>query len=46
VDWWIGGVALLATSLLLTKRIIGAMFLLLLFGPVASSLAPGPVERS
>jgi MFS superfamily sulfate permease-like transporter len=31
-NWWIGGVALLGTSLLLTNRIIPAMFLLLLFG--------------
>jgi MFS superfamily sulfate permease-like transporter len=31
-NWWIGGAALLGTSLLLTNRIIPAMFLLLLFG--------------
>jgi MFS superfamily sulfate permease-like transporter len=31
-NWWIGGIALLGTSLLLTNRIIPAMFLLLLFG--------------
>jgi hypothetical protein len=31
-NWWIGGVALLGTSLLLTNRTIPAMFLLLLFG--------------
>src|SRR6187397_3139349 len=31
-NWWIGGAALLATSLLLTNRIIPAMFLLLVFG--------------
>jgi MFS superfamily sulfate permease-like transporter len=31
-NWWIGGAALLATSLLLTNRVIPAMFLLLLFG--------------
>jgi MFS superfamily sulfate permease-like transporter len=31
-NWWVGGAALLATSLLLTNRIIPAMFLLLLFG--------------
>jgi MFS superfamily sulfate permease-like transporter len=31
-NWWVGGVALLGTSLLLTNRIIPAMFLLLLFG--------------
>lgn len=31
-NWWISGVALLGTSVLLTNRIIPAMFLLLLFG--------------
>jgi hypothetical protein len=31
-NWWIGGGALLGTSLLLTNRVIPAMFLLLLFG--------------
>jgi MFS superfamily sulfate permease-like transporter len=31
-NWWISGAALLATSLLLTNRVIPAMFLLLLFG--------------
>lgn len=31
-NWWIGGIALLGTSLLLTNRVIPAMFLLLLFG--------------
>ena len=31
-NWWVGGVALLGTSLLLTNRIIPAMLLLLLFG--------------
>jgi Molybdate transporter of MFS superfamily len=31
-NWWIGGVALLGTSLLLTNRVIPAMFVLLLFG--------------
>lgn len=31
-NWWIGGIALLGTSLLLSNRIIPAMFLLLLFG--------------
>lgn len=31
-NWWIGGAALLGTSLLLTNRDIPAMFLLLLFG--------------
>lgn len=31
-NWWVGGAALLGTSLLLTNRIIPAMFLLLLFG--------------
>ena len=31
-NWWVGGAALLGTSLLLTNRIIPAMFLLLLIG--------------
>jgi predicted benzoate:H+ symporter BenE len=31
-NWWIGGAALLGTSLLLTNRIVPAMFLLLMFG--------------
>ena len=31
-NWWIGGAALLGTSLLLTNRGIPAMFMLLLFG--------------
>lgn len=31
-NWWVGGAALLGTSLLLTNRIVPAMFLLLLFG--------------
>src|SRR5262245_55003595 len=31
-NWWIGGPALLITTLLLTNRVIPAMFLLLLFG--------------
>jgi predicted benzoate:H+ symporter BenE len=31
-NWWIGGTALLGTSLLLGNRMIPAMFLLLLFG--------------
>jgi hypothetical protein len=31
-NWWVGGAALLVTSLLLTNRVIPAMFLLLLFG--------------
>jgi MFS superfamily sulfate permease-like transporter len=31
-NWWVGGTALLGTSLLLTNRVIPAMFLLLLFG--------------
>ena len=31
-NWWIGGAALLGTSLLLTNRVIPAMFLLLMFG--------------
>jgi hypothetical protein len=31
-NWWIGGTALLATAVLLSNRVIPAMFLLLLFG--------------
>lgn len=31
-NWWVGGAALLGTSLLLTNRVIPAMFLLLLCG--------------
>src|SRR5882724_3321301 len=31
-NWWVAGPALLCTSLLLTNRVIPAMFLLLLFG--------------
>jgi Molybdate transporter of MFS superfamily len=31
-NWWSGGVALLGTSLLLTNRVVPAMFVLLLFG--------------
>jgi MFS superfamily sulfate permease-like transporter len=31
-NWWVGGAALLGTCLLLTNRLIPAMFLLLLFG--------------
>jgi MFS superfamily sulfate permease-like transporter len=31
-NWWVGGAALLGTSLLLTNRVIPAMLLLLLFG--------------
>ena len=31
-NWWLGGAALLGTSLLLTNRIVPAMFLLLVFG--------------
>ncbi len=31
-NWWIGGGALLGTALLLTNRVVPAMFLLLLFG--------------
>ena len=31
-NWWVGGAALLGTALLLTNRIVPAMFLLLLFG--------------
>jgi hypothetical protein len=31
-NWWVGGLALLGTSLLLSNRVIPAMFLLLVFG--------------
>jgi MFS superfamily sulfate permease-like transporter len=31
-NWWVGGGALLGTSLLLSNRVVPAMFLLLLFG--------------
>lgn len=31
-NWWLGGGALLGTSLLLTNRVVPAMFLLLVFG--------------
>lgn len=31
-SWWVGGIALFGTSLLLTNRVIPAMFLLLVFG--------------
>ena len=31
-NWWVGGAALLGTQLLLTNRVVPAMFLLLLFG--------------
>jgi MFS superfamily molybdate transporter len=31
-NWWIGGAALLGTSLLLANRVVPAMFLLLVFG--------------
>lgn len=31
-NWWVSGTALLGTSLLLTNRVVPAMFLLLLFG--------------
>ena len=31
-NWWVGGGALLGTALLLTNRVVPAMFLLLLFG--------------
>jgi hypothetical protein len=31
LNWWIGGAALLVTALLLTNRVIPAMFLLLVF---------------
>ena len=32
LNWWVGGTALLVTALLLTNRVIPAMFLLLVFG--------------
>jgi hypothetical protein len=38
-NWWIGGAALLGTSLLLTNRIIPAMFVLLLFGAAYGALS-------
>lgn len=38
-NWWLGGAALLGTSLLLTNRIVPAMFLLLLFGASCGMLA-------
>src|SRR6516162_844912 len=38
-DWWIAATALLGTSLLLTNRIIPAMFLLLLIGAVYGILS-------
>ena len=31
-NWWVGGAALFGTALLLTNRVVPAMFLLLLFG--------------
>ena len=31
-NWWLGGIALLGTALLLNNRVIPAMFLLLIFG--------------
>jgi MFS superfamily sulfate permease-like transporter len=40
-NWWVGGPALLGTSLLLTNRIIPAMFLLLAFG-AAYGIATDP----
>jgi hypothetical protein len=36
-NWWIGGTALLGTTLLLTNRIDPAMFLLLSSEPVTGS---------
>ena len=38
-NWWIGGAALLGTLLLLTNRIIPAMFVLLLFGAAYGALS-------
>jgi MFS superfamily sulfate permease-like transporter len=40
-NWWVGGAALLGTSLLLTNRIVPAMFLLLLLG-AAYGIASDP----
>jgi predicted benzoate:H+ symporter BenE len=40
-NWWVGGPALLGTSLLLTNRVVPAMFLLLLFG-AAYGIATDP----
>jgi MFS superfamily sulfate permease-like transporter len=31
-NWWVGGIALLGISMLLTNRVMPAMFLLLMFG--------------
>jgi MFS superfamily sulfate permease-like transporter len=38
-NWWVGGPALLVTALLLSNRVIPAMFLLLLFGAVYGIIA-------
>jgi hypothetical protein len=38
-NWWVGGAALLGTALLLSNRVIPAMFLLLLLGAVYGLLA-------
>jgi hypothetical protein len=38
-NWWLGGAALLGTSLLLTNRVVPAMFLLLTFGAVYGLLS-------
>ena len=38
-NWWVGGAALLGTALLLTNRVIPAMFLLLMFGAAYGMLS-------
>jgi hypothetical protein len=38
-NWWVGGVALFGTSILLSNRVIPAMFLLLVFGAAYGVLA-------
>ena len=45
-NWWIGGAALFATALLLTNRIIPAMFLLLLFGAAYGMLSDPTLLRA
>ena len=44
-NWWVGGAALLGTSLLLTNRVIPAMFLLLLFGAAYGILSDPDAAR-
>src|SRR4029077_3959858 len=38
-NWWVGGAALFGTSILLSNRVIPAMFLLLVFGAAYGGLA-------